>query len=281
MSVDQATLAQFEMMINALMSNDNNMRSQAEAAFNQAKANPNALMASLITMLRSNQSEQVRSLCAVLMRKAVMQSASQSGDSLIKSLDPGVADTLKKELLACIEAEPQRNIRKKVCDAVGQLGINLLSENMSAWPELLPFMLAATKSGNVNMHEAALTIFNAFSEFISEKMVPYHATLLEVFRASLQPDQAMLVRVAALKALASFLLALTETGSRNAFQDLVPLMLQTIADALSNNDEGEVRSALEVFVEVAESQPKFLKVREGERARGRRRPRLGARSDPR
>ena len=84
----------------------------------------------------------MRSLCAVLLRKTVMASATTAGGgSLIKSLSAEVAETLKKELLLCIEAEPQRNIRKKVCDAVGQLGINLLNENLNGWPELLPFML--------------------------------------------------------------------------------------------------------------------------------------------
>lgn len=72
----------------------------------------------------------------------------------------------------------------------------------------------------------------------------------------------MLVRIAALKAIASFLMSLSEshnTGSRQAFSNLIPGMLQTIADALQAGDEGEVRSALEVFVEVADSQPRFLK----------------------
>ena len=69
----------------------------------------------------------------------------------------------------------------------------------------------------------------------------------------------MLVRVAALKAIASFLLALQDNRSRQAFGDLIPTMLTTTSDALATGDEAEVRSSLEVFVEIAESQPKFLK----------------------
>ena len=69
----------------------------------------------------------------------------------------------------------------------------------------------------------------------------------------------MVIRIAALKALAAFLLELKDQESRNAFQTLIPLMLQTIATALQTGEEAECRSALEVFVEVAESQPKFLK----------------------
>ena len=69
----------------------------------------------------------------------------------------------------------------------------------------------------------------------------------------------MPVRNAALKALASFLLAVELKAERQPFQELVPSMLQTIADALVANEEQECRDALEVFVEIAESQPTFLK----------------------
>ena len=56
----------------------------------------------------------------------------------------------------------------------------------------------------------------------------------------------MMVRVAALKALASFLLAVEVKVERQPFQELVPGMLQTIADALTTNAEQECRDALEV-----------------------------------
>ena len=255
-------MMQFEQMIGALMSTDNSVRSQAEEAFNQAKANADVLISGLITLLRTKQGDEmvgVRSMCAILLRKTIMQSASSSG-SLIKTLSPAVLKTLQEQLILAIQEEPQRTIRKKVCDAVGQLAINLLSADMQAWPELLPFMLGATKSGNVNLHEAALMIFNALSDFMADKQRrPYAATLQEVFTFSLQADQAMQVRIAALKALASFLLALEESSAREPFQGLVPLMLQAISDALAAGDEAEVRTALEVFVEIAESQPKFLR----------------------
>ena len=74
----------------------------------------------------------------------------------------------------------------------------------------------------------------------------HHSTLLDVFRLSLQTDQQMLVRIAALKALASFLLAVESKAERNPFQELVPGMLQTIADALAASEEQECRDALEV-----------------------------------
>ena len=68
-----------------------------------------------------------------------------------------------------------------------------------------------------------------------------------VFRQALQPEQTMLVRIAGLRALASFLMALEESSQRAPFQELVPMMLQTIADALSMDAEDECRDALEVI----------------------------------
>lgn len=256
--MDVATLAQYEQMIRALMSIEKTVREQAEAALNQAKLNPDSLFTALITMLRSNADEQVRSLSAVLLRKEIMRLLSHEGSGAMV-LSPATKELLKRELLACIEQEPQRSVRKKVSDVVGQLGINVMSKDPAGWPELLPFMLGATRSGNVQLHEAALTIFNSLSEFIAERMQNHHSMLLEVFRSSLQPTQGLGVRNAALRALASFLMAVDEPAQRTPFQDLVPLMLGTISDALAQGMEDECREALEVFVEVAESQTKFLK----------------------
>ena len=66
--------------------------------------------------------EQVRSMCGVLLRKTVMQQVPREGNksvALVTTLAPQVQQQMKQELLECIKMEPQRNIRKKVCDAVG------------------------------------------------------------------------------------------------------------------------------------------------------------------
>ena len=114
-------------------------------------------------------------MCAVLLRKFVMQHVTPQGTNnsvpIVLSLAPQTQGLLKQELLQCIQLEQKREIRKKACEVVGQLGINLLSADQNSWPELLPFMLNATR-GSAEMHEAALLIFGTFSDFISVKMQP-------------------------------------------------------------------------------------------------------------
>ena len=69
--MDAAQLQQFEQIVQALLSGDNNIRSQAEAAYNAAKANLDALVSGLIYLLRRQESEeQIRSMSALLPRKA-------------------------------------------------------------------------------------------------------------------------------------------------------------------------------------------------------------------
>ena len=86
------------------------------------------------------------------------------------------------------------------------------------------------------------------SEFFAETdgMKAHHSTLLSVFTASLRPEQEITIRVAALKAVGSFLCALTDKASRKAFGDLAPFLLQTISDALANGQEDECRESIEV-----------------------------------
>ena len=50
----------------AIRSSDNTARGQAEAAFNQAKSNPDLLISALVHLLRNNQQEQARASWATL-----------------------------------------------------------------------------------------------------------------------------------------------------------------------------------------------------------------------
>ena len=248
--IDPAGLAQYEQVVSALMSQDNAVRSQAEDAFNQLKQQPDVFFSGLIQLARQNANEQIRSLSAVLLRRVIGQTQpARDGEpaGVMARTSAPVAQLVKQELLAGVQSEQVRHIRKKLCECVASLGAGLLG-GAGEWPELLPFMLEGTRSGNPALHEASLIIFGALSEFFAETdgMKAHHSTLLSVFTASLRPEQEISIRVAALKAVGSFLCALTDKASRKAFGDLAPFLLQTISDALANGQEDECRESIEV-----------------------------------
>ena len=62
---------------------------------------------------RCTRGAQVRSLCAVLLRKAVMAQMKEA-DGRVAGLSAEVLAQVKTQLLACVEREPQPHIKKKV-----------------------------------------------------------------------------------------------------------------------------------------------------------------------
>ena len=52
---------------------------------------------------------------------------------------------------------------------------------------------------------------------------------------------------------------LSSTEERNAFQDLLPLMLQTLGASLQSGAEDDAQEALAMFIELAETDPRFVR----------------------
>ena len=109
----------------------------------------------------------------------------------------------------------------------------------------LPFVLEGTRACNPALHEASLIIFGALSEFFAEPTDEAHHSTLSWSSPPRCGRAGDTIRVAALKAVGSFLCALTDKASREAFGDLAPFLLQTVSDALANGQEDECRESIE------------------------------------
>jgi hypothetical protein len=146
-------------------------------------------------------------MSAVLLRRTVASLApgTTDGSRLVGRLTPGVLASFKSELLIAVEAESDRSIRRKIADAIGVLGRETVRDG--SWPELLPFVLSATRSANEALHESALQVLGELSDTLATSFKIEHPQLKGVYAGSLGSASAT-VRIAALQALAAFLLAL-------------------------------------------------------------------------
>ena len=61
---------QFEQLVSQLLSADNESRKQAEAAFEQLKANPDVCCGNLMAVMRTSGNAEHRSFAAIMLRKA-------------------------------------------------------------------------------------------------------------------------------------------------------------------------------------------------------------------
>ncbi|KAF9688592.1 hypothetical protein SADUNF_Sadunf01G0004300 [Salix dunnii] len=246
--------SQFEILISSLMSSSNETRSQAEVLFNLAKQHdPNSLSLKLAHLLQLSPHLDARAMSAVLLRKLLTRDDSY----LWPRLSLQTQSSLKSILLACLQQESVKSITKKLCDTVSELASGILPDN--GWPDLLPFMFQCVTSDSVKLQESAFLIFAQLSQYIGESLVPYIKELHGVFLQCLGSSTNFDVRIAALNAVINFIQCLNNSSERDRFQDLLPSMIRTLTEALNNGNEATAQEALELLIELAGAEPRFLR----------------------
>ncbi|CAE5960316.1 unnamed protein product [Arabidopsis arenosa] len=242
------------------MSSSNEQRSHAESLFNLCKqTHPDSLALKLVQSLNSSSNLELRAMSAVLLRKQLTRTGDDDDSAFIY---PRIAEstrlTLKSVLITSLQQESTKSIAKKVCDTISELASAILPEN--GWPELLPFMFqCVVAADNPNLQEYALLIFSRLAQYIGETLIPYLSTLHSVFSQSLRNSTSADVRITALGAAINFIQCLSKASDRDIFQDLLPLMMQTLTEALNSGQEATAQEALELLIELAGTEPRFLR----------------------
>ncbi|XP_010528743.1 PREDICTED: importin-5-like [Tarenaya hassleriana] len=249
----------FETLITHLMSSSNEQRSHAESLFNLCKqAQPDSLVLKLAHALNSSAIAELRAMSAILLRKQLTRVGDDDPAFVYPRLAESTRSTLKSVLLASLQQEGSKSIAKKLCDTISELASAVLPEN--GWSELLPFMFqCVTAADSPNLQEYSLLIFSRLAQYIGETLIPHLTTLHSVFFQSLRSSTSADVRIAALGASINFIQCLTSASDRDLFQDLLPLMMQTLTEALNSGQEATAQEALELLIELAGTEPRFLR----------------------
>ncbi|KAL2540861.1 ARM repeat superfamily protein [Abeliophyllum distichum] len=246
--------APFETLISHLMSSSNEQRSQAESIFHLIKQNdPNSLALKLAHLLSSSLHHEARAMSTILLRKQLTRD-----DSFIwPQLTESTRSAIKNILLSSVQREESKSIIKKLCDTVSELASSLLPENQ--WPEILPFMFQCVTSNSPKLQESAFLILSQLAQYIGETLIPYTTDLHTVFLNVLNNSSNSDVKIAALSAVINFIQCLTSSNDRDRFQDLLPSMMTTLTEALNCGQEATAQEALELFIELAGTEPRFLR----------------------
>ncbi|XP_039139952.1 importin-5-like [Dioscorea cayenensis subsp. rotundata] len=252
--------AAFESLISALMSSNNDQRSHAESLFNLCRDHhPDSLAFKLAQLLLSSAPVELRSMAAILLRKLLTRDADPSSSSYLwPRLSPQTQSSLKSALLSVIQREDSKSISKKVCDTISELASGLLDDD--SWPEFLPFLFSAVAaSDSPRLAESSLLIFSQLTQYIGHTLVPHLALLHSILLASLSHPTSADVRIAALNAAINLVQCLPSAQERDQFQDLLPAMIRTLTEALNTGQEATAQEALELLIELAGTEPRFLR----------------------
>lgn len=239
--------APFECIMSLLINARNDSCVQAEHLINACKQkHPGTLLMRLVHILQHGSEDGLRSMAAVLLRKNI---------GLWPQLDNASQIKVKGQLLSCLVSEAVRSVWKVLCDTIAELAAYIFYED--GWPELLPFLFRCCESKDYTLKEKSLLVIG---------QVKPHATLdvhmhLDMIKrlicrslSSSEPDQ---VHVAALRAFANFIQSLN-SKEIILFQDLLPLMMQTLVSSLEAFNATFAQEKLETLIEVAGTAPEFL-----------------------
>lgn len=244
----------FETLISHLMFSANDQRSQAESMYNLIKErDPNSLALKLSHVLSASINLESRAMAAILLRKQL----NHDDTSIWPKLTESTRASVKNILLSSIQREEAKSVIKKLCDTISELASSLLPENQ--WPEFLPFMFQCVTSTSPKLQESAFLMFSQLAQFIGETLTPYIADLHSVFLNVLNSSPHSDVKIAALSAVVNFIQCLSNSADRDRFQDLLPLMMRTLTQALNSGQEATAQEALELLIELADTEPRFLR----------------------
>jgi len=249
--------AGFSQLVEQLLSADNEPRKHAEELFEKLKQVPDACAGNLLAVMRSSPNVEHRSFAAIMLRKVL----TRDDPTLWSKCSPAMQASLKTELLAALKEEQAKTVVKKVCDTVSELGAELSDDEApsgTTWPELLSTCFQFVQSGQPNLMESGLLILGNLAHYMAASLKPHLATLVQSLGACLG-HASREVQLAALRAAAYFIQALEDAGDREKFAPMLPAMLQCLAATLNAGDEASAQEAIEMFIEVAESHPRFLR----------------------
>jgi len=245
-----AELSQFQDIIRALMSPDNEARNAAETQY--AQIDEQTRLQYLIHYMLAGEVMELRTMAAVLCRRLL-----SNMDDLLTTVPAEAQETYKTKLVELLHREPDDQMRKKVCDCVAELAKRCLDEDgNNQWPDVLKFLYECCKSAEDKMKECALHIFIAFPGIFGSQQDTYLQVIKEMLVSCIVPGIPDKVRLLAARASCMFIIECVEDTKFSFFADIYPGILEMIRISVGLAEDD---SLLKSFVEVVELAPKLVR----------------------
>ncbi|XP_050375567.1 uncharacterized protein LOC126793165 [Argentina anserina] len=236
-----------ELLLIQFLMPDNDARRQAEDQIKRLAKDPQVVPA-LVQHLRTAKTPNVRQLAAVLLRKKITGHWAK--------LSPQLKSLVKQSLIESITMEHSPPVRRASANVVSVVAKYAVPAG--EWPDLLPFLFQCSQSAQEEHREVALVLFSSLTETIGNTFRPHFADLQALLLKCLQDETSNRVRVAALKAVGSFL-EFTHDGTEVVkFREFIPSILNVSRQCLAAGEEDVAVIAFEIFDELIESPAPLL-----------------------
>ncbi|KAJ4874232.1 ARM repeat superfamily protein [Raphanus sativus] len=236
-----------ELLLIQFLMPDNDARRQAEDQIKRLAKDPQ-VVPSLVQHLRTAKTPNVRQLAAVLLRKRITGHWAK--------LSPQMKQEVKQSLIESITVENSPPVRRASANVVSVVAKYAVPAG--EWPDLLGFLFQCSQSAQEDHREVALILFSSLTETIGNSFRPYFTDLKALLLKCMQDESSSRVRVAALKAVGSFLEFASDGDDVVKFRDFVPSILDLSRKCLASGEEDVAILAFEIFDELIESPATLL-----------------------
>ncbi|GAA0166650.1 transporter [Lithospermum erythrorhizon] len=236
-----------ELLLIQFLMPDNDARRQAEDQIKRLAKDPKVIPA-LVEHLRTAKTPNVRQLAAVLLRKKITGHWAK--------LPPNDKQLVKQSLIDSITVEHSPPVRRASANVVSIIAKYAVPSG--EWPDLLPFLFQCSQSTQEEHREVALILFSSLTETIGSSFQPYFSDLQSLFLKCLQDETSNRIRVAALKAVGSFLEFTQDESEVIKFREFIPSILNVSRKCLASGEEDVAAIAFEIFDELIESPAPLL-----------------------
>uniref|UniRef100_A0A1L8DXF0 Putative karyopherin importin beta 3 n=4 Tax=Nyssomyia neivai TaxID=330878 RepID=A0A1L8DXF0_9DIPT len=244
---------QFHQILNSLLSVDNDVRQQAEEAYNSMPIG-DKITHLLLAISTATLAEEARLMAAVVLRRLFTSEFQE----FYPLLPPEHQAQLKQQIVALVQQDESPNMRRKICDVAAEVARNLIDDDgNNQWPEFLSFLFQCASTTNSTLHESALQIFASVPGIFGNQQNQYLEVIKQMLIKSMAREATPEIRFQAVRAVGAFILAHErETNIQKSFSDMLPRVIFIIAESIEQQDD---QTLIKLLIDLTESCPKYLK----------------------
>jgi len=252
-------LAEFQTLLEKLLSPDNDIRKTAEDAYEEVAREQRASLL-FLTAKSPEFNFEHRQLALVLLRRLL----SNDWQELWPNWSAETQTTFCNEVLLATQNEPNEALRKRFCDLIAEVARNTIDDQaQQTWQDVLKFLFSCATSVEPRLKEVALMIIENVPGIFGRQQSEYMGVIQDMLSASLQytavgDDKATAnVRIAAVKAATAFICDNDEDQAvMRQLQSLLGPILQVCAFSIEQQEDD---SCLQCLTDIASTTPKLLR----------------------
>eukprot|EP00940_MAST-03C_sp_MAST-3C-sp2_P001610 g1610.t1 len=236
-------LGRLEAAMRELLVPDTTRVKNATRFITQCLKFPNVLLV-LFGLVEKSQSVAVRQMAAVFVRRKIQ--------SFWKSLAPQVVAQAQTMLLQRLTNDPAKIVRKAIASAVAAMG-KMKVQNGGQCNAIFQFMITSSRSPKPIDREMSMLLFYFLGAEVgdSPELAGHYDSLRDLFMRCLQ-DNAISVKLMALKAISQLVGHLSVSEEVLSFKAAIPHMLNALKHAIDTGEDGAAIMAFDVVSQLAE-----------------------------